>query len=54
MLPCTIFCFSKAKIISLAQKCMSYDLCTKNEAGKITVFFNKALKRLKPNDRDLP
>ena len=33
---------------------MSYDLCDRNEAGKITVFFNKALKKLKPSDRELP
>jgi antiviral helicase SKI2 len=54
MLPCTIFCFSKIKIMSLANKLMSYDLCDKNEAGKISLFFNKAMKKLKPSDRDLP
>jgi superfamily II RNA helicase len=54
MLPCTVFCFSKVKIMQLAQRCMTYDLCDKNEAGKITVFFNKALKKLKPSDRELP
>ena len=54
MLPCTIFCFSKIKIMSLANKLQSYDLCDKNETGKITVFINKALKKLKPSDRELP
>jgi len=54
MLPCTVFCFSKVKIMQLAQRCMTYDLCDKNESGKITVFFNRALKKLKPNDRELP
>jgi len=54
MLPCTFFCFSKVKIIQLASKCMQHDLCDKNEVGRITVFFNKALKKLKPSDRELP
>jgi superfamily II RNA helicase len=40
--------------MSLANKLMSYDLCDKNEAGKISLFFNKAMKKLKPSDRELP
>ncbi len=54
MLPIVIFCFSKAKIIDLSQKMLSFDLNTKNETGKITAFFNNALKKLKPSDRELP
>jgi superfamily II RNA helicase len=54
MLPIVIFCFSKAKIIELSQKMLSFDLNTKNETGKITAFFNNALKKLKPTDRELP
>ena len=56
MLPAVIFVFSKQKIKELTHSLLisSFTLSSKTEKGKITAFFNSALKSLKPSDRELP
>lgn len=56
LLPCVFFVFSKKKIQDITHSLLvsSYNLITKPEAGRINVFFNQALKHLKPSDRELP
>lgn len=56
MLPAVVFVFSKQKIKELTNALLvsSYSLSSKAESGRITSFFNSALKNLKPNDRELP
>ena len=54
MLPCLGFCFSKKRVDQLAQALRSMSLISSQEAGASMHFFDHALSRLHPDDRNLP
>jgi len=54
LLPCVFFAFSKKKCMELAYGLISLNLCSKEEISRITRFYDNAIKRLKPVDRELP
>ncbi|ODQ67805.1 antiviral helicase [Nadsonia fulvescens var. elongata DSM 6958] len=54
LLPVTIFVFSKKKCEQYAHYLNSLDFCTASDKNKIRVFIDKAVARLRKEDRDLP
>lgn len=54
MLPCVFFIFSKAKINELAEGLLMMDLISKADQSKVIRYFDKAMKRLKPQDQFIP
>ena len=54
LLPAVTFCFSKKRVDLLADMLPNLDFTTPIEKSKITVFFDKAISRLKGTDKELP
>lgn len=54
LLPAVIFVFSKKRCEEYANTLGGLDLCTAREKSEIHMFMNKAVSRLKKEDRELP
>lgn len=54
LLPAVIFVFSQKKCAQYAEMLDSIDYCTAKEKSEIHVLFDKAVSRLKKEDRELP
>lgn len=54
LLPAVIFVFSQKKCAQYAEMLGSIDYCTAKEKSEIHMFIDKAVSRLKKEDRDLP
>lgn len=54
LLPAVIFVFSKKRCEEFATMLTSIDYCSAKEKSEIHMFINKAISRLKPEDRELP
>ena len=54
LLPVVVFTFSKKRCEEYAGTLTNFDLCTSRERSEVHVLIEKALGRLKPEDRALP
>lgn len=54
LLPAVIFVFSKKRCEEYADSLKSTDLCTAKEKSEIHMFIDRAISRLKRDDRELP
>jgi antiviral helicase SKI2 len=54
LLPVVVFTFSKKRCEEYAGTLTNFDLCTSGEKSEVHVLIEKALGRLKPEDRSLP
>lgn len=54
LLPCVFFIFSKNKIMEIAKGLLNLNLTTKIEESRIVKYFDKSIRKLKPQDQILP
>jgi superfamily II RNA helicase len=54
LVPCILFCFSRDKCDKRAEKLKSVDLLSDSEKNIVKLYFQRAIKRLEPIDRELP